>query len=254
MAWDGNNMSLSKDSPRNYMYKNTVYLLDEISDKSCAYLIGDLYDYVINPQNFDTPLNFIINSPGGDVYVMMTILGLINIAKVNRIQINTFVMGIAASAASVIAIQGDTRKITKISRHFVHFGGVWSLTERHSEIEKIYEQTKDYAERIDNLYLQACPGLTAEKLRNLQLDERGYLNAEQCIEYGLCDSIIEDDLADMNNIHNQAESFEELFEDYSKHNYKSVIKKLEQLDKIEHPVINKNNKQRNKNFKKIEKK
>ena len=60
MAWDGNNMSLSKDSPRNYMYKNTVYLLDEISDKSCAYLIGDLYDYVINPQNFDTPLNFII--------------------------------------------------------------------------------------------------------------------------------------------------------------------------------------------------
>ena len=104
MAWDGNNMSLSKDSPRNYMYKNTVYLLDEISDKSCAYLIGDLYDYVINPQNFDTPLNFIINSPGGDVYVMMTILGLINIAKVNRIQINTFVMGIAASAASVIAI------------------------------------------------------------------------------------------------------------------------------------------------------
>ena len=34
MAWDGNNMSLSKDSPRNYMYKNTVYLLDEISDKS----------------------------------------------------------------------------------------------------------------------------------------------------------------------------------------------------------------------------
>ena len=48
----------------------------------------------------------------------------------------------------------------------------------------------------------------------------------------------------------EALSFEELFEDYSKHDYKSVIKKLEQLDKIEHPVINRNNKQRNKNFKK----
>lgn len=234
MSWDGNNMSLSKDSPRNYMYKNTVYLLDEISDKSCAYLIGDLHEFVTNPQNFDTPLNFIINSPGGDVYVMMTILGLINIAKLNRIQVNTFIMGIAASAASVIAVQGDTRRITRISRHFIHFGSMWSLTERHSEIEKIYEQTKDYAERIDNLYLQACPGLTPEKLRELQLDERGYLNAEQCIAYGLCDSIVEDDLADMNNIHNQAESFEELFEDYSKHDYKSVIKKLEQIDKSEH--------------------
>lgn len=233
MSWDGNNMSLSKDSPRNYMYKNTVYLLDEISDKSCAYLIGDLYEYVTNPQNFDNPLNFIINSPGGDVYVMMTIIGLMNIAKLNKIQINTFVMGIAASAASVIAIQGDVRKITNVSRHFIHFGSMWSLTERHSEIEKIYEQTKDYAERIDNLYLQACPGLTAEKLRNLQLDERGYLNAEQCIEYGLCDSIIENDLADMTKIHRDAEEFEELFEDYTNGRYKNVMKKLEALGKKE---------------------
>lgn len=232
MAWDGNNISLSKDSPKNYMYKNTVYLLDEITDKSCAYLIGDLYEFVTNPQNFDTPLNFIINSPGGDVYVMMTIIGLINIAKLNKIQINTFVMGIAASAASVIAIQGDVRKITNVSRHFIHFGSMWSLTERHSEIEKIYEQTKDYAERIDNLYLQACPGLSSEKLRSLQLDERGYLNAEQCIQYGLCDSIIENDLANTNKIHKDAEKFEELFEDYTNGKYKSVIKKLENLNKF----------------------
>ena len=39
----------------------------------------------------------------------------------------------------------------------------------------------------------------------------------------------------MNNIHTQAESFEDLFEDYSKHNYKAVIKRLEEMDKIEHP-------------------
>jgi len=239
MSWDGNNMSLSKDSPKNYMYKNTVYLLDEISDNSCAYLIGDLYDFVTNPQNFDTPLNFIINSPGGDVYVMMTILGLINIAKLNGIQVNTFVMGIAASAASVIAIQGDSRKITKISRHFIHFGSMWSLTERHSEIEKIYEQTKDYAERIDNLYLQSCPGLTAEKLRNLQLDERGYLNAEQCIEYGLCDAIIDEDLSKINQLHEDAESFEQLFDDYRNRNYKELKKKIDALEKQDQPQKNK---------------
>lgn len=233
MAWDGNNMSLTKDSPRNYMYKNTVYLLDEISDTSCAYLIGDLYEYVTNKQYFDTPLNFIINSPGGDVYTMMTILGLINIAKLNGIQVNTFVMGVAASAASVIAIQGDVRKITKVSKHFVHFGTMWSVTEKHSEIEKIYEQTKDYAERIDNLYLTACPKLTIEKLHNLQLDERGYLNAEQCIEYGLCDSIIEDDLAYVRQVHKKAEGFEKLFEDYQKEDYKSLLKKVEKLAKTD---------------------
>lgn len=232
MSWDGNNMSLSKDSARNYMYKNTVYLLDEISDNSCAYLIGDLYEFVTTPQNFEGNLNFIINSPGGDVYVMMTILGLINIAKLNRIQVNTFVMGIAASAASVIAIQGDVRKITKVSRHFVHFGTMWSLTERHSEIEKIYEQTKDYAERIDNLYLEACGDkLSPQKLRELQLDERGYLNAEQCIEYGLCDGIIEDDLNETKSVYKKAEMFEDVFKDLEKGNYKAAIKKMEKLDK-----------------------
>ena len=231
MAWDGNNMSLTKDSPRNYMYKNTVYLLDEISDLSCAYLIGDLHDYVTDKKNFEIPLNFIINSPGGDVSVMMTILGLINIAKLNGIQINTFVMGVAASAASVIAIQGDVRKITKVSRHFVHFGAMWSLTERHSEIEKIYEQTKDYAERIDNLYLEACPGLSPEKLRALQLDERGYLNAEQCVEYGLCDSIIENDLDFAKNLRTDADDFEKLFDSYQKGDYKTLLKKVEKLIK-----------------------
>ena len=245
MAWDGNNMSLTKDSPRNYMYKNTVYLLDEITEVSCAYLIGDLYEFVTTPQNNETPLNFIINSPGGDVYVMMTILGLINIAKVNRIQVNTFVMGIAASAASVIAVQGDVRKITKVSRHFIHFGSMWSLTERHSEIEKIYEQTKDYAERIDNLYLEACGNkLTPEKLRSLQLDERGYLNAEQCVEFGLCDGIIENDLGEMNKLHKKAEGFEELFKDWEEGNYKNVIKKLEKLDKESNKPTVKNKKKK----------
>ena len=62
-----------------------------------------------------------------------------SIAKINGIQIVTYVMGIAASAASVIAIQGDIRKISSISKHFVHFGSMWNVTERHSEIEKRYD-------------------------------------------------------------------------------------------------------------------
>lgn len=244
--WNGDNVSLSRDSSLNYMYKNTVYLLDEITDKSCAYLIGDLHEYVMNKQNFGGELNFIINSPGGDVYVMMTIIGLMNIAKINNITINTFVMGIAASAASVIAVQGDNRKITNVSRHFIHFGSMWNVTERHSEIEKIYEQTKDYAERIDNLYLQACPRLTPEKLRSLQLDERGYLTAEQCVEYGLCDNIIENDLAEVKSIEKDVGEFETMFENYRDGNYAAIIKDLQKkCNKTLKTKITKNGKKRN---------
>ena len=244
--WNGDNVSLSRDSSLNYMYKNTVYLLDEITDKSCAYLIGDLHEYVMNKQNFGGELNFIINSPGGDVYVMMTIVGLMNIAKINNITINTFVMGIAASAASVIAVQGDNRKITNVSRHFVHFGTMWNATERYSEIEKIYEQTKDYAERIDKLYLDACPKLSKEKLRALQLDERGYLTAEQCVEYGLCDTVIENDLAEVKSIEKDVGEFEIMFENYRNGNYAAIIKDLQKkLGKPAKQKIVKNGKKRN---------
>ena len=241
--WNGDNVSLTRDSSLNYMYKNTVYLLDEITDKSCAYLIGDLHEFVMNKQNYGTELNFIINSPGGDVYVMMTIVGLMNIAKINNITINTFVMGIAASAASVIAVQGDSRKITNVSRHFIHFGTMWNATERYSEIEKIYEQTKDYADRIDRLYLDACSKLTKEKLRTLQLDERGYLTAEQCIEYGLCDSIIENDLAEVKSIEKDVGEFEKMFENYRNGNYAIIIKDLQK--KSTQTKTNKNGKKRN---------
>ena len=243
--WNGDNVGLSRDSSLNYMYKNTVYLLDEITDKSCAYLIGDLHEYVMNKQNYGGELNFIVNSPGGDVYVMMTIIGLMNIAKINNIVINTFVMGVAASAASVIAVQGDNRKITKVSRHFVHFGTMWSATERYSEIEKIYEQTRDYAERIDQLYLDACPRLTKEKLRALQLDERGYLTAEQCVEYGFCDSIIESDLAEVKSIEKDVGEFETMFENYRNGNYATIIKDLQKKLEKQNKTVKNGTKKRN---------
>lgn len=227
--WDGTNITIAKDSPRNYMYGSTVFLLDEITDKNCAYLIGDLTAYVMTKENAGKPLFFIINSVGGDVYTMMTIIGLMNIAKINNIPIQTMVMGLAASAASVIAVHGDIRKISNVSRHLVHFGTLWNITQKHTEIEKICEQNKDYARRIDNLYLEHCTRLTPAILQALQSDERGYLNAEQCLEYGFCDAIIEDELTAIKEHEAQAQAFEALYDDFENKNYKSLQKKIDAL-------------------------
>lgn len=193
--WTGNTDNLTNHSPRNYMFNDKVFILDEITSDNCAYLIGDLTTFVLDQNNIGKTLTIIINSPGGQVDVMMAIIGLINIAKINNITIVTFVLGMAGSAASMIAIQGDERVMSKISKHFVHFGCIWDVTTKHSEIEKVYHQNKQYSESMIDLYLEACNGkLTKEKLLNLQSDERGYLTADECIKYGLCDSIIETDL------------------------------------------------------------
>jgi len=210
--WSGNIDMLTNQTPKNYMYGDKVFILDEITSENCAFLIGDLSTFIFEEQNRGKGLSFFINSPGGETYVMMSIIGLMNIAKLYDIEITTFVLGTAASAASMIAVQGDRRFMTNVSRHLVHFGSIWDVTTKNSEIEKIYEQNKEYADNLDNLYLTACGGkLTKHVLDKLKRDERGYLNAEDCVKYGFCDSIIEDELTQKRIYEEEKNVFERNF-------------------------------------------
>lgn len=227
--WSGNTDILTNQTPKNYMYGEKVFILDEITSENCAYLIGDLSTFVFAEENRGKNLSFFINSPGGETYTMMSIIGLINIAKLYDIEVTTFVLGTAASAASMIAVQGDRRFMTNVSRHLVHFGSIWDVTTKNSEIEKIYEQNKEYADNLDNLYLTACGGkLTKSMLDKLKRDERGYLNAEDCVKYGFCDNIIENELTQKKFYDEQKDVFEQNFT-------KAIIsaqKKQKQIEKL----------------------
>lgn len=215
--WTGSTDILTNQSPRNYMFGEKVFILDEITEENCAYLIGDLSTFVFNPENQGKTLIFIINSPGGSVYTMMTIIGLINIAKLSNINVLTFTLGLAASAASMIAVQGDERFMSHISRHLIHFGCIWDMTTKHSEIEKTYIQNKEYADNLRSLYLDNSKGKMSPKiLEDLQSDERGYLNAEDCLKYGLCDKVVEYDLFERNKAEAEQAEKEEEFHKYLK--------------------------------------
>ena len=239
--WSGSTDILTNHSPRNFMYNNKVFLLDEITDENCAYLIADLTTYIMSEENHGRPLTFIINSVGGNVNTMMTIIGLINIAKLSDIPVITFVLGLAASAASMIAVQGDERYINKISRHFIHFGCIWDITTKHTEIEKMYLQNKQYSESMIDLYLEACGGkLSREKLLSLQSDERGYLNAEECVKYGLCDAIIEDDLDIRKKEQEELDKHYGEFEEYMKQKAKQEkLAKKETKKKVNNKISKK---------------
>lgn len=189
--WNGTSDQTSK----NYMYGDKIFILDEINSENCAFLIGDLTTFVLNEQNQGKSLSIIINSPGGEALTLFTILGLLNTARLHDITISTFVLGTAASAASLLAACGDKRYISKLSNHMIHFGTVWSKAEKYSEIDKICYQTKEYADSLIDTYIEACGGkLTKKKLAELESDERGYVNAKDCIELGLADEIIEEAL------------------------------------------------------------
>ena len=214
MAWNGNSES-NQTVYKNYMYGENVFILDEITTTNCAFLIGDLTAFLSEKENHGKLLNVFINSPGGDVNTMMTLLGLFNLARLNDITIKTYVLGCASSAASILAVQGDYRFMTAVSKHFIHFGQICDVTTKHSEIDKIHNQNKEYAEQMQNLYIQSCKGkLSKEMLLTLQDDERGYLNAKQCVKYGLCDTIIEDELQEKRDAEEKGHQLEKEFTQY----------------------------------------
>mgnify|MGYP003301404590 CR=1 FL=1 len=192
--WAFNNESLHLHTPRNFMAGNTVYLQDEITSDNCAYLIADITNYITGEENFGQQIKFIINSPGGEVFVAHQISGLIAMAKLNNIQVITIVLGYAASAASMIAIQGDFRVMGRNAMHMVHFGSIWQEITKQTEIKKSLEYNSRLSKNMQQLYLDFCPGLTKERLQQLEEDEFGKLFADECLKLGFCDSIVEDEL------------------------------------------------------------
>ena len=40
--WSGTTDTIVQQVPKNYMYNDKVFILDEITTENCAYLLGDL--------------------------------------------------------------------------------------------------------------------------------------------------------------------------------------------------------------------
>lgn len=193
MGWNWNNESLQQNTPRNYMADNLVFIQDEITEENCAFMIGDMYKYIMTDENIGKELNIVINSPGGSADVMNQISALITMSKLRNIKVVTWVLGWAASAGSLIAVQGEDRWMSRNAFHMIHFGSIWENFTKETELEKSFKFTQEYTKRMQRIYLDNCPKLTEEKLKTLEEDEMGRLWADECLKLGICDHIIEDD-------------------------------------------------------------
>src|SRR5690606_3665729 len=100
------------------------------------------------------------------------------------------ILGVAASAASVVAMAGDTVRISPTAQIMIH--NVWSsaygdyrVMQHESDVLKNYNKT------IANAYRLKI-GLSEDKLLEL-MDEETWLNAQQAKELGFVDEILFDD-------------------------------------------------------------
>jgi ATP-dependent Clp protease, protease subunit len=125
-----------------------------------------------------------INSGGGDVFAVLSI---INLIENNKININTIIEGQACSSATILAMIGSKRQITQNSYMLIHniSGGFWGkMHEFEDEMKNLTLLTKD----IKKLY-KKYTNITTKQLEQL-LKKDLLLDAKTCMSYGLIDEIV----------------------------------------------------------------
>lgn len=130
-------------------------------------------------------IDVVINSNGGDVFQGIAIG---NLLKANKAKINIIINGVAASAASIIAMAGDTIQIYPNAQLMIHRASTWA----EGNVD-VFRQTANQLESIDKSvkasYQSRFNG-TAHELDELLIAEK-FMDAETAINYGLVDEIID---------------------------------------------------------------
>ncbi len=173
------------------MTERTLYLNGTIADESW-------YDDDVTPQIFADELNagngdvtVWINSPGGDCVAAAQIYNLLKEYKGN---VTVKIDGLAASAASVIAMAGDTVLMSPVSTMMIHNPSTIAAGDS-AEMQKAVQMLDEVKESIINAY-EIKTGLSRRELGRL-MDSEYWMNANEALEKHFIDGILyKDDSGD----------------------------------------------------------
>jgi ATP-dependent Clp protease protease subunit len=125
-----------------------------------------------------------INSPGGDVFAASQIY---NMLMDYPGQVTVKIDGIAASAASVIAMAGGEVLMSPVSMMMIHNPMTIAFGDS-GEMEKAIAMLGEVKESIINAY-ELKTGLSRAKLSHL-MDAESWFNAKKAVELGFADAIL----------------------------------------------------------------
>ena len=168
----------------------TLYLTGEISDETW---FGD----EVTPKIFKDELmagsgdiTLWINSPGGDVFAAAQIY---NMLMDYSGQVTVKIDGIAASAASVIAMAGSEVEMSPVAMMMIHNPITVAIGDS-KEMQKAIVMLSEVKESIVNAY-EIKTGLSRTKISHM-MDDETWLNAKKAVELGFADEILFDQKKD----------------------------------------------------------
>lgn len=135
-------------------------------------------------QSGDGPITVWINSPGGDCVAAAQIY---NMLMDYPADVTVVIDGVAASAASVIAMAGTTVKMTPVSLMMIHNPLTVAMGDSE-EMRKAIQLLDEVKESIINAY-EIKTSMSRAKLSHL-MDAETWMNAKKALELGFCDEIM----------------------------------------------------------------
>lgn len=167
-----------------HLMNRRIFINGEINEDSANDFLSQM---LYLEQESNDPITIYINSPGGSVNAGLVIYDCIQAAEV---EINMICAGTAASMAAIILAGGQQghRYILPHSKVMIHepllAGGVGGSATSIKNISDSILETRE----IVNGILSKHTGKTMKEI-NKATSFDNYMNAEEAIKFGLCDSI-----------------------------------------------------------------
>lgn len=145
----------------------------------------------VTPQQFKNDLisgtgdiTLWINSPGGDVFAAAQIY---NMLMDYQGDVHVIIDGLAASAASVIAMAGTIVSMSPVAMMMIH--NPWTFAQGEAkDMAKVIEMLGEIKESIINAY-ELRTGLSRTKISHL-MDSESWFNAKKAVELGFADKVL----------------------------------------------------------------
>nr|DAL10136.1 MAG TPA_asm: Putative ATP dependent Clp protease [Caudoviricetes sp.] len=182
--WKWKNQKVLNQETQMETVERTLFLNGTIAEDSW-------FDDDVTPQMFKEELmdgngniTVWINSPGGDCVAAAQIY---NMLREYESKVTVKIDGIAASAASVIAMAGDTVLMSPVSMMMIHNPMTIAFGDS-GEMQRAIDMLSSVKDSIINAY-ELKTGLSRTKLAHL-MDAETWMDAGKAVELGFADEII----------------------------------------------------------------
>lgn len=166
------------------MNPRQIFVFAPIDDYSAQFIIQQL---LMLDRDSNEEITMFINSGGGYVSSMFAIIDTMNMVKS---PIRTVVMGVAASAAAVIACCGDSRLITQNSQYMLHEVSSFTFGTM-STMQEDMQQSLQQQNKLINIVAQKTKQ-TPDTISNMVNKTDKFFSATEAVNFGLADKVIQD--------------------------------------------------------------